>query len=302
VSNLTDVQQKITGYQLHNPGADEFRVTGGTCLTNPIVDSKTSCTYDITFTPTSTMSVGVDFFVTSNAICGSLLRVDTLAPGVPLPSPTPTAVLGADVMSASVSEVAAPGSTVPAGTFTVRNDLAIAETIASATVSVSDPGMFSSMTLKGAGQSVTVTPPTASTTFTFTAPVTVPARGSLTFTLTAVIAAHPAMLGNEIKYAGLTLTDALPITPSTWPLAGGLLMLGIALMGLPDGTRRRAILIAALGLGVAAAAAGCGGSSSNPAPALVSSTQQLTAVADTANGTPEPVGGLPTSLSKIGLN
>jgi hypothetical protein len=196
-----------------------------------------------------------------------------------------------------VSEVAAPGSKVPAGTFMVRNELAIAETIASVTVKVSHPALFSSMTLRGAGQSVTVTQPTASTMFTFTTPITMPARGSVMFSVSAVIAAHPVMLGNEITYAGLTLTDSLPVTTSTWPLAGGLLMLGIALMGLPDSTRRRAIIIAALALGLAAASAGCGGSSSSPA--LVSSTQQVTAVAVNAEGTSEPVEGLPAPISTI---
>jgi hypothetical protein len=76
-----------------------------------------------------------------------------------------------------------------------------------------------------------------------------------------------------------------------------LLLLGIALMGLPDGKRRRAIIIAALALGMAAASAGCGGSSSGPS--IVSSTQQVTAVAVTADGTTQPVAGLPAPLGTI---
>jgi len=55
-----------------------------------------------------------------------------------------------------------------AATFTITNELAVTEAVASGTVSVTRPGLFSSMTLSGGGQSVTVVPPVASTTFTFT--------------------------------------------------------------------------------------------------------------------------------------
>jgi len=119
----------------------------------------------------------------------------------------------------------------------------------------------------------------------------------VTFSVNAVIAMHPVMLGSEIKYAGLAPTKSLPITPSTWPLTGGLLMLGVALLGLPDSTRRRAIIIAVLGLGLAAASAGCGGSSSGPI--LVSSTQQVTAVTISAEGAAATVKGLPANLGTI---
>ena len=105
------------------------------------------------------------------------------------------------------------------------------------------------------------------------------------------------MLANEFKYASLTLTTSRPITRSAWPLAGGLLILGIALLGLPDGTRRRAIIIAALTLGMAAASAGCGGSSNEIN--LVTSSQQVTSVAVTAGGAAVKVGGVPAALGAI---
>lgn len=102
----------------------------------------------------------------------------------------------------------------------------------------------------------------------------------MTFSLSAVISMQPVMLDGEFKYAGLTLTTPLPITRSAWPLTGGLLILGIALLGLPNGTRRRAIIITVLTLGMAAASAGCGGSSNSIS--LVASSQRVTAVAVTA--------------------
>ena len=208
------------------------------------------------------------------------------------PEPPP-----ANVTSTSVTNVAAPGATVAAGTLTIQNPSAVTESIASASINVSDPGLFSTMTLSGAGQSVTVTSPSASTRFTFTTPISIPAGGSVTFSASAVIAMHPVMLGGEIKYAGLTPTNSLPITTSTWSLIGGLLMLGVALLGLPGGKRRRVIIIAVLGLGLAAASAGCGGGSSGPIP--VSSTQQVTAVAISAGGAPATVKGLPASLGTV---
>jgi hypothetical protein len=213
--------------------------------------------------------------------------------------PTPTAILtpGAGVTSTSVSNVAAPGATVAAGTFTVRNNLKVTESIGSATISVSHPTLFSAMTLNGGGQSKTVTPPAASTTFTFATPIVVPAGGSVTFSLSTVISMHPVMLEGEFKYAGLTPTTSLPITRSAWPLAGGLLILGIALLGLPNGTRRRAIIIAVLALGMAAASAGCGGSSNSIS--LVASSQRVTAVAVTAGGAPVTVEGVPAALGTI---
>ncbi len=203
----------------------------------------------------------------------------------------------ANVTSTSVSNVTGPGATVSAGTLTVKNPSGVTESVASANINVSHPGLFSTMTLSGAGQSVSVTSPSATTKFIFTTPISIPAGGSVTFSVNAVIAMHPVMLGSEIKYAGLMPTKSLPITTSTWPLTGGLLMLAVALLGLPDSTRRRVIVIAVLGLGLAAASAGCGGGSSGPIP--VSSTQQVTAVAISAGGAPASVKGLPASLGTI---
>jgi hypothetical protein len=153
------------------------------------------------------------------------------------------------------------------------------------------------MTLSGGGQSVTVTPPTANTTFTFTTPVTVPAGASVSFSLGAVIATNPVMLGKEIKFAGLTVTATVPGSGITWPLSGALLMLGITLLGLPDRTRRRALILAVMALGLAAASTGCGGS--NNGPLFETSAQEVTAVNVTAGGMPETVAGVPASLGTV---
>ena len=221
----------------------------------------------------------------------------------PIPSattlPTPTAVPTAAVSltSTSVSSVGAPGATVAAGTFTIRNSLNVVGSVTSATISVSHATLFSSMTLSGGGQSATATPPSATTTFTFPVPIIVPARGSVTLSLSAVIGLNPVMLGRAFQYASLTVNTPSPSNRGVWPLEGSLALLGIALMALPNCTRRRALIIAVLILGVAAAATGCGGGSNGPT--RFASTQQVTAVAFTTGGTPDRVEGIPAPLGTI---
>jgi hypothetical protein len=203
----------------------------------------------------------------------------------------------ANVTSTSVTNVAAPGAAVAAGTLTVQNQSSVMESITSASIDVTHPGVFSMMTLSGAGQSVTATSPSASTRFAFTTPISIPAGGSVTFLVNAVIAMHPVMLESEIRYASLTPINPWTTATSAWPLTGGLLMLGVALLGVPEGLRRRVIIIAVLGLGLAAASAGCGGGSNGPTG--VSSTQQVTAVAISADGAAATVKGLPANLGTI---
>ena len=95
----------------------------------------------------------------------------------------------------------------------------------------------------------------------------------------------------------MTLTTSQPVGRGVWPLEGGLLILGIVMLGLPDNKRRRAIIIAVLLLGMAAASTGCGGSSNGPN--LVASSQEVTAVAVTAGRAPATVGGVPASLGTV---
>lgn len=217
--------------------------------------------------------------------------------GAQSPTPTASPTPGASVTSKRISTTGAPGTTVDAGTFTVHNNLAVAETISSATISVSHPSIFSSMTLSGGGQSATTNPPTSSTTFSFGTPIAIPGGGSVTLSLSAAIATGTASLDSPIKYASLPLSDSSPLGTDKWPWAGGLMLLGVAPLGLPGGRRRRAIMMTVLALGLAVAWGGCG--NSNDASSA-SSSQQVTAVAISANGSPVAVGGLPARLGSIG--
>ena len=74
-------------------------------------------------------------------------------------------------------------------------------------------------------------------------------------------------------------------------------MLGMALLGLPQATRRRALILAVLALGLAAAATGCGGG--NSGPLFETSAQEVTAANITAGGLPETIGGVQASLGTV---
>jgi hypothetical protein len=69
------------------------------------------------------------------------------------------------------------------------------------------------------------------------------------------------------------------------------------LLGLPDRTRRQALILAVLALGLAAASTGCGSNSNGPR--IESSAQELTAVNVTAGSTREPVAGVPAPLGTV---
>ena len=196
----------------------------------------------------------------------------------------------ATVTSAPVNNSGHPGQTVSGGTFTITNPGTGTANVASVTLSVSRPSIFSSMTLSGGGQSASVSPPVASSTFTFTTPVSIAAGASVTFDLSGVIAGHTAMAESRVRYAGIT-----PIPFSRLrPLETSLLLIGFALLAIPAGGRRRAVIGATLLVALAVSQVGCGGSSSgggSPAPAA-SSSQQVTMVGI-------PAAGLPANLGTI---
>jgi BNR-Asp box repeat len=216
----------------------------------------------------------------------------------PTPAPTATATPGASVTSTSVSSTALPGANVAAGTVTITNTSSTAETVSSVNVTVSNPGIFSSLTLNGGGQSVTVTPASATTNFIFS-PIGLAARASLTFSLSGVIAVNPVMLDSGIRYAGftpgLTLADNGEL-----PMGAGLLMIGMSLMAIPAARRRRIVFGAMLAIALAASQLGCGSSSNGVR--ILSSNQTVTEImAKSTSGGAVAVSGLPAKLSTISV-
>src|SRR5260370_37866049 len=79
---------------------------------------------------------------------------------VPTPTPgaTPTAGPGAMASTVAVAVSAAPGANVGAGSLTITNTTSAAETVNSVSITVSDPAIFSALTLSGGGQTVSASP------------------------------------------------------------------------------------------------------------------------------------------------
>ena len=198
----------------------------------------------------------------------------------------------------AVAVSGAPGTKVGAGTLTITNTTSAAETVSSVTVMVGSPTIFSSLTLSGGGQSVTVAP-RAVTVFAL-APIGLAAGASLTFSFSAVIAGNTAMLSGPVKYAGLIAVSPAGLTATAaLPMSVGLMLIGLALTGMPAGRRRRIALGALLLIALAATQLGCSGGS-NANLTLVGSGQTVTGVAATfASGGAVKVSGLPASLGFV---
>ena len=193
----------------------------------------------------------------------------------------------ATVTSSAVKNSGHAGQTVSGGSFIVTNPSAGPVNVSSVTVSVSRPSIFSSMTITAGSASATVAPPTTSTTFNFTTPVSIAAGGSVTFDLSGVIAGNSAMAESQVRYAEL-----MPMSlPRTHPLQTGFLVIGFALLALPVGTRRRAVIGVVLLLALAFSVVGCGGSSGGASSVQgPSSAQEVTAVGIPASGLPASLG------------
>jgi len=179
--------------------------------------------------------------------------------------------------------------------------------VSSATVSVSRPGIFTSLTLTaslGVNQvgSTTVTVPdiTSTTVFTFSPPLTIPSGGgiSLSFELSGTIAPHQLGSLDNVRLAGIASFNSKSRFSSETSLTLALAMFGFAILPLGIRTRRRATFMVASLIVLSAALAGCGGSSGAPATSE-SSTQKITLLAVTENEVPVGVSGLPIDLGTI---
>ena len=212
----------------------------------------------------------------------------------------PTA--GAQASASNIVSNGRIGQTVPGGTLNVTNITNSTETINTVTVALSNPGLFSNLTMSGsvngAASQTAVTGTLGSRTiFTFNPPLSIPAGGVAQFTLDATLSRNAAQADTAGRYAGLLPGGG---SRSTLPMGASLGLLGIGLLAIPTGRRRRALVIAALITMLAFSQIGCGGDSSG---VVNSSQQQVPAggVATTnAHGTVR-VQGLPATMSTIRL-
>jgi hypothetical protein len=172
------------------------------------------------------------------------------------------------------------------------------------TVALSNPGLFSNLTMSGSVNGAAT--PTAftgtlgsSTVFTFNPPLSIPAGAVAQFTLNATLSRNAAQADTPGRYAGLLPGGG---SRSTLPMGATLGLLGIGLLAIPAGRRRRALVIAGLIMLLAFSQISCGGDSSGIVVPN-SSQQQVPAgsvAATNAHGAVR-VQGLPAIMSTIRL-
>jgi Beta-propeller repeat len=245
-------------------------------------------------------------------------RTATATPTIavtPTISATPTPTPGGEVILIDKGIGGGNGTTDDLGEFGYTPSDNAEQIVSSATVTLSKPKLFSSLTLTASldGEQIgtsTIDAPeiTSTTVFTFSPPLTIPPGGgeSITFALTGVIAGKQAAglsLSNQVKLAGIIGVgnhDGGGLG-ATGNLMFGLSLLGLAMFPVGIRTRRRTSILAAAMLVLAVGLAGCSGGSSGSSgpPPSESSTQKLIALDVTENGNPVTVSGLPIDLGKI---
>ena len=296
-----DFPTTVGAFQTSNHSSDEFNAFVTKLDLLPMPTSTPSPTSTPTHTPTATTTPAATSTPTATA------TTTTTATPTKASSPTPTPTPAVVTVTQSGNGSGKPGSTVAGGTFSITNNTSGTESISSVTIAVSDPKVFSSMTLTATLGAQTVSGPVTparSTAFTFSPGLSLASGQSVSFALNTVIAMHHAMSDArpiQFAYAGI-----IPSTGKRKADTSGLgtLLIGFALLGmaLRGGSERRRMRIAgfaALMILLTLGAPGCGGSGGGALPPTPSSTQMVTAATVTIDGTAQVVGGLPATLGTI---
>jgi hypothetical protein len=260
-------------------------ITFGPSLPNPTA----TLTPTPTTTPTSTVTPSVT--KTPTATLTPTSSPPTLTPLPPTPTSTPTATLtntptatstptpqptgraGRIQGPLSLTVNAGSGQSVSGGSFSYTNLTEQVQVIGSLIVSVSDPSTLSALSasVSPGDERATTSAIASSTVLTFAPPVTISPGVSVSFALTATTSSGAAMNAEPFAYAGIfTRGGASPIGQP----GAEMLFVGLLLMPLGIGQRRRAVLMAFGVLALMATAAGCGNSSGSGAPS------QQTVIAD----------------------
>jgi hypothetical protein len=185
------------------------------------------------------------------------------------PAPTRTPAAMATLISAGNGSGSA-GQTVAGGSFAITNNGGGAATFSAASVEITDPKLFSSLTLSSTiggkpGPSATVTGREIGNPamFVFATPITLPVGQTAMFTLSTVISMSPAMAQPPVMFAALLAWPDGGSNPLV-PLAGGLALLGVALLGVIEAPRRRKAMIgAAILILLVTGISACGGGGRN---------------------------------------
>jgi hypothetical protein len=206
----------------------------------------------------------------------------------------------------------APGQTLQAGVFAITNDSTFTQNVESVTISFSRPSLFSSAILKPpAGDQpvsqnisgnplalVTISPPGASTTFSFSTPISVAPGDQSVLALEVKISPISRNESGDVRYASLLPRSRA--SQAAAPLWIALSFLALVTGALSDRAARRAWLLAGLVILLCIGAPGCGGDSGGPSSrqmvTLVTATHQAGVLERNPNST---VTGLPLNLGII---
>ena len=249
--------------------------------------------------------------------------------GTPTIDPAATPAPGGSVTVVAQADVdAVNGDAVDAGQFRIRNTGGTRITVGEIRIEASDPEMFSSMTLTGDGQAVTIDEPSTENSFFFDPDLEIAPGESIDVTLSATIdqpegdddsdatatpettatASGTVTPGTPTPISTITpsssisgLTGRGPQDPSSRPPSGprgiasgsgptllALLLSAVALTIWRSGSKRAAFIAAVLGI---ALYAGCGGDQTS-----VQTVSGITASNGTGSVT---MSGLPASLGSV---
>src|SRR5208282_5305168 len=143
--------------------------------------------------------------------------VPTVTPtGTGVPTPTATPTQAATVFSGTTVDLhGGPGDQVTT-TFVATNHTLVAESIGEVTIGLSNPKLFSALSLSANGQEGegNAMPPTTANGFTFTPNISLPSGASLTFTVTATLAQKNAMISPSILAGSIAYADVGRGTPA----------------------------------------------------------------------------------------
>lgn len=213
------------------------------------------------------------------------------------PTPVPQTVFSGDPLDLA----GGPGAEVTTD-FAATNNTNATESIRTVTISLSNPTIFSALTLTadytqdGTGNP---SPPAGSNTFTFSPPISLPSGATVDFEVTGTISGgsamnSPSILSPSIAYAaGTQNTNPAPESTTVPWMA---LMIIVSLAALVWALRSRRWIVVAGVLMLVVAVGGCGGSGSSggsPSPGNVSN------MSVTAAPTMGPQTGLPLQIATV---
>ena len=183
-----------------------------TTTATPGVTATASGTATPTTTATPTATATPNGEATAVPTPGSV-ATPTVNPDVtPQPGGSITIVSSADVHGVD-------GDTVDAGRFRINNTTDSTEIVRSVRLQATNASMLSEMTLSAGGQSVTISSPGESNTFTFDPGFEVPANGSTEVSLTVTI--EDSGSSNSSATPESTTTATPSVTPTQTPILDG---------------------------------------------------------------------------------